>query len=73
MKYLACSATKEELEQMLQEALDGQLGCLIILAKHYHKLRDDERLSRAIDALLTRARGEGSMKAAWRLLLRAEP
>jgi hypothetical protein len=53
MKYLACSATKQELEQMLQEALDGKLGCLIKLAKHYHKLQDDERLSRAIDALLT--------------------
>jgi hypothetical protein len=50
----ACCITKEELEEMLQEALDGKLGCLIKLARHYYKLQDDERLSRAIDALLTK-------------------
>jgi hypothetical protein len=50
----ACCITKEELEEMLQEALDGKLGCLITLARHYYKLQDDERLSRAIDALLTK-------------------
>ena len=45
-------ATREELEQYLQEILDDQLRALIKLAKHYHGLQDDDRLSRAIDALL---------------------
>ena len=53
MKLLALSATKEELEQMSQELLDRQLEGLIKLAKHYHGRKDDERLGRAIDALLT--------------------
>jgi hypothetical protein len=53
IKLLACSGTKEELEQTLQEALDGKLGCLMKLAKHYHSLKDHDRLHRAIDALLT--------------------
>jgi hypothetical protein len=53
MKLLALSATKEELEQMSQELLDRQLEGLIKLAKHYHGRKDDERLRRAIEALLT--------------------
>jgi len=52
MRLLALSATTEELEQYLQEILDDQLRALIKLAKHYHGLQDDDRLSRAIDALL---------------------
>jgi hypothetical protein len=52
IKLLACSATKKELEEALQEALDGRLACLIKLAKHYHSRKDHDRLHCAIIALM---------------------
>ena len=60
LRLLVLSATNDELEEYLQASFDGQLGCLIKLARHYYSRGDDERLSRAIEALLT----EPDVKAA---------
>ncbi len=45
--------TMEELDQQQQKEADAEFRILVNLAKHYHSLKDVDRLSHAVCALIS--------------------